>query len=587
MKKQITKILTIATICCAFAFNVQAQDMGATVLVAPTSPMCAASNQGVTVTIKNYDAVDIDFSANPTDIVVDITGTITQSFIVTVNTGTLVTGGSQDVVVTTGANFVVAGPYDVDAHTVVAGDANSSNDALTTVNITVNAVPVVNLGSDITQCGGTVMLDAGNVGSTYVWSDASSNQTLTASATGTYSVVVTDANTCTGEGAINLTIESSPVVDMGSDVTQCAGTVMLDAGNIGSTYEWSDASTNQKFTASATGTYWVIATNSCSSDTDSVMVTINTPPTVSLGSDVTQCGGTVLLDAGNAGSTYVWSDLSTNQTLTASSTGTYSVVVTDANTCTGSGSINVTIGTAPTVSLGSDVTQCGGTVMLDAGNAGSTYVWSDASTNQTLSASSTGTYSVIVTDVNGCTNSDTLDVTVNTPPTVSLGSDVTQCGGTVLLDAGNAGSTYVWSDLSTNQTLTASATGTYSVVVTDANTCTGEGTVNVNIETLAVVNLGADVTQCGGTVMFDAGNAGSTYEWSDASVNQTLTGASTGTYWVIVTNACGNDTDSVMVTINTPPTVSLGSDMTQCGGTVMLDAGNAGSTYAWSDLSTN
>ncbi|MBI5220098.1 MAG: SprB repeat-containing protein, partial [Bacteroidia bacterium] len=587
MKKQITKIFAIATICSAFALNAEAQDMGATALVKPTSPMCAASNQVVTVTIKNFSASDIDFSTNPTDVVVDMTGPIAQSFTVTISTGTLVTTGTMNVDVTTAADLSAAGTYIINANTVVAGDLNATNDAMIPVSIIVNALPVVNLGADVTLCGGTITLDAGNPGSSYLWSNTSTGQTLLVSATGTYSVVVTDVNTCTGSDIVNVTINTPPTVSLGSDVTQCGGTVILDAGNAGSTYAWSDASTNQTLTVSATGTYSVVVTdaNTCTGS-DIINVTINTPPTVALGADVTQCGGTVMLDAGNAGSAYAWSDASTNQTLTVSATGTYSVVVTDANTCTGSDIINVTINTPPTVALGGDVTQCGGTVMLDAANSGSSYLWSNASTNQTLLVSVTGTYSVVVTDGNGCTGSDVATITINTPSTVNLGSDVTQCGGTVLMDAGNSGFTYLWSDASTNQTLTVAFSGTYSVTVTAPNGCSASDAMNVTIDTPPAVSLGADVTQCGGTVILDAGNVGSTYAWSDLSTNQTLTVSATGTYSVTVSNSCSSASGTINVTINTPPTVSLGADVTQCG-SVILDAGNAGSTYAWSDLSTN
>ena len=83
--------------------------------------------------------------------------------------------------------------------------------------------------------------------------------------------------------------------------------------------------------------------------------------------------------------------------MTVSSTGNYSVTVTDSG-CTGTASDSVTINPIPVVNLGSPVTQCGGTVTLDAGNPGATYLWSDNSTDDTLFVSSTGNYSVTVTD---------------------------------------------------------------------------------------------------------------------------------------------------------------------------------------------
>jgi glutamine cyclotransferase len=480
-----------------------------------------------------------------------------------------------------------------DTYSVTVTDANSCS-ATDEVDVTINAVPTVDLGNDVEQCGGSVTLDAGNAGSTFAWSDGiTTTQTLVASSTDTYSVTVTDANSCSATDEVDVTINAVPVVDLGNDVEQCGGSVTLDAGNAGSTFAWSDGiTTTQTLVASSTDTYSVTVTdaNSCSA-TDEVDVTINAVPVVDLGNDVEQCGGSVTLDAGNAGSTFAWSDgTTTTQTLVASSTDTYSVTVTDANSCSATDEVDVTINALPVVDLGNDVEQCGGSVTLDAGNAGSTFAWSDGTTTtQTLVASSTDTYSVTVTDANLCSATDEVDVTINTLPVVDLGNDVEQCGGSVTLDAGNAGSTFAWSDgTTTTQTLVASSTDTYSVTVTDANSCSATDEVDVTINALPVVDLGNDVEQCGGSVTLDAGNAGSTFAWSDGTTTtQTLVASSTDTYSVTVTdaNSC-SATDEVDVTINALPVVDLGNDVEQCGGSVTLDAGNAGSTFAWSDGTT-
>ncbi|MBK7149285.1 MAG: T9SS type A sorting domain-containing protein [Bacteroidetes bacterium] len=296
------------------------------------------------------------------------------------------------------------------------------------------------------------------------------------------------------------------------------------------------------------------------------------------------------MDAGNAGSSYAWSGSETTQTVTASSTGSYSVTVTDANTCSGSGSASVTINANPVVNLGGPYTQCGGSVTLDAGNAGSSYVWSGSETTQTVTASSTGSYSVTVTDANTCTGSGSASVTINDNPVVNLGGPYTQCGGSVTLDAGNAGSSYAWSGSETTQTVTASSTGSYSVTVTDANTCTGSGSASVTINANPVVNLGGPYTQCGGSVTLDAGNAGSSYAWSGSETTQTVTASSTGSYSVTVTdaNTC-TGSGSTSVTINTAPTATLSLPVdTLCSGTasITLSGGSpAGGVFSGANVS--
>jgi len=149
------------------------------------------------------------------------------------------------------------------------------------------------------------------------------------------------------------------------------------------------------------------------------MFTVNSAPSVNLGADITQCGGTIILDAGNAGLAFLWSDNSTTQTITAFSSGTFYVDVTNSNGCSSSDTVVCDIFSLPNVNLGADVTLCGGTT-LDAGNTGLTFNWSTGATTQTVTVSASGDYSVIITDANGCTDSDTVKVVASgqSPPLV-------------------------------------------------------------------------------------------------------------------------------------------------------------------------
>ncbi|HEY4800590.1 MAG TPA: T9SS type A sorting domain-containing protein, partial [Bacteroidia bacterium] len=352
---------------------------------------------------------------------------------------------------------------------------------------------------------------------------------------------------------VNMTHGPSQV-NLGADVTQCGGTVVLDAGNAGATYLWSNSATTETITALVSGTYSVVVTNSSScSNSDTIQVTINTPPTVSLGGNVTQCGGSVVLNAGNPGDTYAWSPAGTTQTITALTSNTYSVVVTDANNCSASDVAVITINTPPTVNLGGNVTQCGGSVVLNAGNPGGTYAWSPAGTTQSITALTSNTYSVVVTDAHNCSASDMAVITINTPPTVSLGANVTQCGGSVVLNAGNPGDAYAWSPAGTTQSITALTSNTYSVVVTDANNCTGSGTVNITINTPPV-----KTTTLNGTVI-TADQAGATYQWLDCNNSyavipgataQSYTAASSGNYAVTLTlNGCTDTSACVNIAV--------------------------------------
>ena len=118
--------------------KVQAQvveDLGALALVAPTSPMCAATNQTITVTVKNYGATTIDFSVTHFTVTVNISGASTQYFDTGLNSGTLAAGATLDVIVTTIADLSASGTQIFDASTVPPYDGNPANNSMNTVNI--------------------------------------------------------------------------------------------------------------------------------------------------------------------------------------------------------------------------------------------------------------------------------------------------------------------------------------------------------------------------------------------------------------------------------------------------------------------
>lgn len=355
-----------------------------------------------------------------------------------------------------------------------------------TINVTVSAIPVVNLGNDTSFCSGNALtLNAQNAGATYLWNNATTSQTLTVDATGTYYVTVTNAGLCSKKDTINVTVNPAPVVNLGNDTSFCAGnTITLNAQNAGQSYLWNNGATTQTINVNASGTYYVevTAANSCKGR-DTVVVTVNPLPIVNLGNDTAICAGNALvLNAQNAGASYLWNNSTTAQTLNVATAGTYSVTVTNANLCKKSDTIQVSVNPLPVVHLGNDTSFCAGnTITLNAQNAGASYLWSNAATTQTINVGTSGTYIVTVT-ANNCKGRDTIQVVVNPLPVVHLGNDTTIASGfTLILNAGNSGASFVWSTGATTQTLNVTTSGIYSVAVTNSNGCIGKDTIKVTI----------------------------------------------------------------------------------------------------------
>ncbi len=423
------------------------------------------------------------------------------------------------------------------------------------------------LGTGTATVSGCSYLDTLSI----LWSTGQTTPTITGLSSGMYNVEVTVDSLKSCNGFSYTYVDSILVQDITvpcgfqlqlEDDTVCLGDcidlLVTTLGNTGPvTYQWDNgiASTIDSVNVCpiVTTTYQVIGTDSIGEiDTAYATITVLNYPVVDLGNDTTICDTVHILDAGNPTYSHLWNDSSTNQTLTINTSGLYFVEVNN-NGCIDIDSIQVNL-IDINVDLGNDTSFCnGGSVLLDAGNPGLTYLWNDNSTNQTLNASTTGTYSVVVSD-QGCSDSDAVNITVLPIPVVDLGNDTVVCSPPLILDAGNGGlgATYLWQDNSTNQTFTVNNTGTYYVTAT-LGTCEASDTILVTVPVFSV-SLGLDDTICvDENLVLDAGNAGlgASYLWQDNSTNQTLAINTSGTYWVEVdVNGCVKS-DTIDITVQT------------------------------------
>jgi|GEM_PF-3051660 len=387
-------------------------------------------------------------------------------------------------------------------------------------------------------------------------------------------------------------ISEGPVVDLGADTLFCGGdTIFLDAGAGFANYFWSTGDTNQIDTITSGGNIAVQVTDSNGFfDFDTILISISAPQ-VNLGPDSTICPGDTLVLEADSTTSYFWQDSTTNQTLSITQSGQYFVTVTDSVGCQARDTMNLSLAIPPSLNLGADTTVCAGNpVLLDAGGGpvGTLYQWSSGAGTQQLQVSSPGTYVASVTTPGGCAAVDTVEVFNFPSPGVNLGPDRTECG-VFVLDAGGGATTYNWSNSMGTQMITLSQAGTYSVTVTNSFGCDESDTVNINLGTTPVVNLGPDQIVCNGQALtLDAGNPGATYSWLPNGNTQTIQVTTAGVYVADVTNAdgcVGSDTIRVEGSLLS---VNLGPDLNICGnGGVQLDAGNPGMVYAWSNNATS
>jgi hypothetical protein len=451
-------------------------------------------------------------------------------------------------------------------YSVTVTNSNGCKAADTAV-VTVNPKPNINLGPDKTPCAGTsVVLDAGSYsGGSYQWSSGQTSQTLTVTANGDYSVTVTNSFSCSDRDTINVSFKPNPTVNLGKDTALCNVSLFtLNAGyQSGYTYYWSTAQNSQIINVASTGNYSVTVTNSFGcTDRDTINVALNPAPVVNLGPDQIKCAGDIVtFDAGYiTGASYHWSTGQSSQTIQVSTTGAYHVTVTNTFGCTGKDTVNITFNPNPTVNLGPDKIICAGnSVTLDAGyQTGLSYNWSSGQNLQTINVTAGGNYSVTVTNSLGCTDRDTLNVTVNPLPIVNLGPDQSACNGaTITLDAGYfPGASYLWSTGAATQAINTISGGLFFVEVTNASGCKGKDTANVVyfinplIITDSIKNISCSGLNDGAVyTTISGGTANFTYQWAGSSLTMgDISNLGAGNYALTVTDANGcKDTSSFIL----------------------------------------
>jgi PKD repeat protein len=462
-----------------------------------------------------------------------------------------------------------------------------ATDSSTSIQVDVLPTPEIELGSDTVICANNYLLDAGpqSAGTTLQWNNGSTGQTLLASSSGQYYTVGTSQFFCQTRDTINITFKTPVILNTSPDQTICEGDNATLSATGGFTYLWNTSETSGSISVSpfSDSIYTVTAfgINGCSA-TDSILIHVNANPVVDLGADTAQCGGSVLLSGGSAANSYSWSNGAITSSINVTSGGQYFVEATSINGCTSSDTINVTISPAVNVNLGTDITQCGGNITLNAGNPGSAYSWSNGSGTQTIVVNSSGMYYAEVTNSSGCSDTDTIQVTINPNPLVNLGSDVQSCSSSVTLNTSATGN-YLWNTGDTTQAISVSTSGTYFISV-DLDGCVASDTISVTISNPPIVNLGADIQSCNASVLLDAGNSGSAYSWNTGATGQTTTVFTSGTYIVNVTVPGGcSVADSIMVTINPTVAANAGPDLTVCNGNSVQLSATGGTTYLWNN----
>jgi predicted RNase H-like HicB family nuclease len=418
---------------------------------------------------------------------------------------------------------------------------------------------------------------------TYLWSNGTTTATATNLTEGNYSVTVTDVNGCSSVIAQHL-FKSYPYVYV--QTTQPPTCPNFNNGKVDFvgfvggvapySFVWSNGSTTSGITNASQGFYTLSVTdaNGCSAsqtafvnnatlDIYAGLVQNPSCPNFNNGQ------ATIYYIAnGVAPYSYLWSNGATTLTVSNLTQGIYSVTVTDANGCSASAALQldnqvntvyadiINQPTCPNFNNGAV------TVSYATGTAPFSYLWSNGATTQSISNLQQGTYSVTVTDVNGCKGSSSVQIinavdyayvyTVQEPSCPNFNNGI----ATIQPPTGVAPFTYLWSNGATTDTIKNLTTGLYVLTVTDANGCSAVGstylygTTSFFAYTAINQNVGCNTTGEAEVKYIFGGTAPYSYLWSNGATTSVASNLSAGIYTVTITDASGCTSQSSVFLFN-------------------------------------
>ncbi|MFT7114286.1 MAG: hypothetical protein ACI8P7_001071, partial [Candidatus Azotimanducaceae bacterium] len=483
---------------------------------------------------------------------------------------------------TSSINGLSAGTY-----TVIVNDFYGCSDQVS-VTITAPAELIATVvGTDVSCFGnanGSAVLtvQGGTTPYTYNWGSFGTTKDLSGLNPGTYSVIVTDGNGCAANTAVTIGQPVSAIVLSATSINvNCNGqsngsiNVTANGGVTPYSYVWSNGGNTAGLSNISAGTYSVTVTdaNGCS---ESLSLTISQPGalTATIAKTNVQCSGAnngsldLILNGGTPPFTYSWSNGAVSRDVSGLNAGPYLVTVTDANGCSVTASATITAPQAISTSVVIVNVTCNGGVdgridqTVTGGTAPYTYAWNNGATFEDLTLLSAGTYTVVISDANGCSVTGTYNVAQFEPLQVTVLTTDVECSGETdgtafaLVTGGSGSYSFIWNTGAADQFITNLGDGNYTVTVTDQVGCSVSATETVASPAPLVLSIDktdetavdacngeADLTVTGGTAPF-------IYAWTNGKTIEDITALCPGAYAVTVTDANGCQA-SISIAIST------------------------------------
>ncbi len=476
---------------------------------------------------------------------------------------TLSVSGGTSCTWNTGAttNSITVSPNTTTTYTVTS---NANNQCSTTDTVTVTVRPYVSttISRDTTICRGQSVNLTVSGGTSRTWSNGATATTITVTplATTTYTVTSNASNQCSTIDTVTVTVRPYVSTTISRDTTICMGQSVNLAISGGTSHTWNTGATTNSITVSpnTTTTYTVTsnANNQCST-TDTVTVTVRPYVSTTISRDTTICVGETVSLTVNGGTSRTWSNggTGTSITVTPSTTTTYMVTSNQANQCSTTDTVTVTVQPYVVTSISSDTSICPGEPVSLTVTGGTSRTWSNGNTASTITVRpiTPTTYTVTSSQANQCPTTDTVTISIKPTVTTSVSGNTTICRGTSARLTATGGMSREWSTGETQDTIvvTPSVTTTYVVITDSTGICSNIDSIKVTVNQLPNVTITGDTVITAGNSATLVASGADSYLWSTGATSNSITvsPAATTSYSVEGTdlNGCRNTSRTTVV----------------------------------------
>lgn len=476
--------------------------------------------------------------------------------------------------------------------------------AIDTVIIYLLPKPNISAGNDDTICTASIYTLKATGGILYLWSNGvtDSINTLIVNQDTTLEVTGFDANGCFNRDAVTIYTLALPSLTTSNDTTICSGNSLALFANGATSYLWSNAdSTSLINVAPLINTiYQVTATgnNGCQA-IESIVVTVNASPVIDAGPSYITCQGDIRTLTGISNENYLWSSNETTPNITVAplATTTYYLSATNSLQCTAIDSATVFVNPLPIASAGNNIITCKNNEVSITATGGVLYSWNNGDTiaTTTFVTLDSQLLTVIVTDTNGCSDIDSVNVFANQLPIVDAGNNQSICQGDTAIIAASGALTYIWSNGKTQATFidVPQISTNYRVVGIDTNGCINSDSISIIVNQKPTASFTGETNICLGNNISLTASGGIIAIWNQTDTLQTFTANPTiNTNYsleVIDANGCSNTIDINVAVNDIFNAQILGLKPSYCSfqNAILLEAFPSGGVFSGTAVTNN